>query len=140
MTEKNDEVSVVDQLADDAVPTEYPAGVPALKPLLAIRPRSKRAAFKRKYAEVAEASAKVKKMQADAAKLKAGDAKYAAELRLWAEMDDLYQVVDELLRTSAVDEAAYSAWSDEVEDADLMTTFSVYQQRTQPGEASSSTS
>jgi hypothetical protein len=133
------EPSVVDQLAEDAVPTEYPAGVPALKSMLAIKPFSRRAAFKRKYAEVAEMSAKVKKAQADAAKLK-GDAKYTAEIRLWAEMDELYQVVSDLLRMAALDEAVFDVWFETVEESDLMTTFNVYQQRTQPGEASSSTS
>jgi hypothetical protein len=146
MPVNKDEPSLVDQMAEDAeavaAPTEFPKGAPELKPLLAIRPRSRRAEFKRRYAEVAEMNGEVKTLQREVAKLKQGsDARYAAELRLWAQMDDLYDKVDGALRLAAVDEAAYTAWSDGLEDdTDLMTTFSVYQQRTQPGEASSSTS
>jgi hypothetical protein len=138
--------SVVDQMGEDAegveVPTEYPPGVPGLKPMLAIRPRSKRAEFKRRFAEVAEMRSLVEKAQAEAGKLKQGsDDRYAAELRLWAQMDDLFDKVNAALRIAATDEAEYDAWSDALEDDnDLMTTFSVYQSRTQPGEASSSTS
>jgi len=146
MPSSKDEPSLVDQLSEDAdaitAPTEFPKGAPELKPLLAIRPRSKRAEFKRRYAEVAEMNGEVKALQREVAKLKQGsDARYAAELRLWAQMDDLYDKVDGALRLAAVDEAAYTAWSDGLEDdTDLMNTFAVYQQRTQPGEAPSSTS
>lgn len=139
----SDDVSVVDQMADDAAPpTEYPPGTPALKPLLAIRPRSRRAEFKRRYAEVAEMKGETEKLQAQAEKLKQGsDARYATELRMWAAMDDIYDKVNAALRLAAVDIEAYDAWSDALEDdTDLMTAFNVYQSRTQPGEASSSTS
>lgn len=143
--ELDDALSVVDQLADDAesveAPKEYPPGVPALKTLLAIRPRSRRAEFKRRYAEVAELNVKVKALQAEATKHKSGsNERYAADLRVWAEMDDMLDIVDKALRLAAVDPEAYAAWSDEVSDDDLMLTFNVYQQRTQPGEALSSTS
>lgn len=142
----DEQPSVVDALADDAeaveIPTEYPAGVPALKPMLAIRPRSKRAEFKRRFAEVAEMRGLVEKSRAEAVKLKEGsDERYAAELRMWAQMDDLYDKVNAALRIASADQDEYDTWSDALEDDnDLMTTFTVYQSRTQPGEASSSTS
>lgn len=136
---KQDEPSVIEQLADDAVPTEYPDGAPGLKPYLAIRPRSKRAAFKRRLSEYAEMA---RKMQARQAELPDedddSDEATPARMRLWADMDDLYQIADDLLRMAALDDDEYSTWSDEVSDEDLMTTFNVYQSRTQPGEASSS--
>jgi hypothetical protein len=143
---KVDEVSLVDQMADDVeqveVPAEYPPGAPGFKPLIAIRPFSRRAAFKRFYAEVAEKKGELDKAQAEVAKHKAGtDAHYAAQLRTWAAMDEVFEKVDGALRLAAVDPAAYDAWSDNLEDDnDLMTTFNVYQSRTQPGEASSSSS
>jgi hypothetical protein len=135
------EVSVVDQLADDAatveMPTEYPKGAPALKVMLAIRPFSKRGEFKRRYAEVAETKGELAKLQAELTSLEQGtDAHYAAQLRVWAAMDDIFEKVNAALRLAAVDVEAYDAWSDGItDDNDLMTTFNVYQQRTQPGEA-----
>lgn len=135
------EVSIVDQLADDAatveIPTEYPKGAPALKHMLAIRPFSRRAAFKRHYAEVAESKGEMTKLQVELAKLETGtDAHYAAQLRVWAAMDDVFEKVNNALRLAAVDQEAYDRWSDALtDDNDLMTTFNVYQQRTQPGEA-----
>lgn len=139
------QVSVVDQMAEDAeavtAPPEFPAGAPDLKPLLAIRPRSRRAEFKRRYAEIAEQKPGMEVAQKAAAKLKQGsDERYAAELRLWAQMDDFYDKVDAALRLAAIDPDAYAAWSDAVSDEDLAQTFSAYQARTQPGEAPSSTS
>src|SRR5690606_29149193 len=44
--------SVSDQLAEDALPTAYREGAPELLPYLQLRRRSRRAQFKRKYAEV----------------------------------------------------------------------------------------
>lgn len=139
------QVSVVDQMAEDAeavtTPPEFPPGAPELKPLLAIRPRSRRAEFKRRYAEIAEQKPLIEAAQKESAKLKQGsDERYAAELRLWAQMDDFYEKVDGALRLAAIDEDAYTKWSDEVGDEDLAQTFSAYQARTQPGEAPSSTS
>jgi hypothetical protein len=141
-TPKKSEVSVVDQLADDAAtaveaPTEYPEGAPALRPMLAIRPFSKRAEFKRRYAEVAEQKSELDRLQAEVGKLEAGtDAHYAAQLRMWAAMDDIFEKVNNALRLAAVDQEAYDRWSDNLqEDSHLMVTFNVYQQRTQPGEA-----
>jgi hypothetical protein len=145
MKNKDDD-SVLEQLADDAqavdTPAEYPPGAPALKPLLAIRPFSRRAAFKRFYAEVAEKKGELDTLQADVGQHEAGtDGHYAAQLRMWAAMDDVFEKVNAALRLAAVDQEAYDAWSDTLEnDNDLMTTFNVYQARTQPGEASSSPS
>jgi hypothetical protein len=138
---KTDAISVVDQIADDAdavaQPTEYPDGAPALKPMLAIRPFSRRAEFKRRYAEVAEQKSELDRLQVEAAKHKQGSEEhYAAQLRMWAAMDDIFEKVNNALRMAAVDVEAYDRWSDNLtDDNDLMTTFNVYQQRTQPGEA-----
>jgi len=142
-TKKDDQDSVVDQLAEDAaaveLPTEYPPGAPALKPMLAIRPFSRRGEFKRRYAEVAETRGELIRLQRELAEIDAKtnqDAHYSAQLRVWAAMDDIFEKVNAALRLAAVDVEAYDRWSDSLtDDNDLMTTFNVYQQRTQPGEA-----
>ena len=136
---KPEQPSVLDELADDAVPDldEYPEGAPELQPDLGLRPRSRRAEFKRKYAEVAERMKATQEMRRELAKAEDKDDQ-APKLRLWAELDDLYQAIDELLALVARDVEAYAHWSDEVTDDDLMATFIVYQKRSQVGEASSS--
>jgi hypothetical protein len=141
MTTSKDDISVVDQMADDAAaPTEYPPGVPELKTMLAIQPRSRRAAFKRKYAEVAGYMTKARELEAAIKKIKNADERQVAQLNLWAEIDELNQLIVDALKIAAVDEAKFDAWADTVSDQDLSTTFAVYQQRAQPGEAPSSTS
>jgi|SRR5688500_2014631 len=145
-SDPDEKPSLVDEMAEDAgqidQPTEYPKGAPALKPMLAIRPFSRRAAFKRHYAEVAEVKAELDKLEAALKNHKTGSNEhYAAQLRMWAAMDDVFEKVNAALRLAAVDPEAYDQWSDGLQDDnDLMITFNVYQQRTQPGEASSSTS
>lgn len=148
---KPTDVSVIDQLADDVeaetAPAEYPEGVPELRPWLLIRPRSRRAEFKRKYAEFAPMQRDVENLRksgvfaaADNSEGEQSPEATADQLRAWADIDDYYQLIDELLELAAVDPDAYRAWSDEADDQTLMTTFAVYIRRTQPGEASSSAS
>lgn len=141
---KIDEPTTLEAMADDAAaaPVDYPPGAPVFKSLIAIRPFSRRAAFKRCYAEVAERKGELDKLQAEAAKHEEGtEAHYAAQLRVWAAMDEVFEKVNGALRLAAVDPEAYDAWSDGLaDDNDLMTTFNAFQQRTQPGEASSSPS
>jgi hypothetical protein len=136
------EPSIVDALAADAVPDEYPAGSPLLLPMLQIRPRSRRAAFKRKYAEFAKMQAQVQVMKAKLDNLPADDESTPAttqRMELWANVDDYYQLIDEMLAMAAVNPDHYREWSDTVDDAGLVEVFTVYSKRAQPGEASSST-
>lgn len=144
---KPDEPTLIDELADEAnpAPTEYPDGAPELKPYLQIRPRSKRADFKRAYAAFAKRQdtiselTKAAKAAKDAESAEASDAEQnIANMRLWADADDLYQEMDDLMRLAAVDDEEYGLWSDQVEDPDLIVTFQVFMQRSQPGEASGS--
>lgn len=144
VSKKTDGPTTLEAMADDATaqPVDYPPGAPAFKSMIAIRPFTRRAAFKRFYAEVAEKKGELDKLQAEAAKHEDGtDAHYAAQLRVWAAMDEVFEKVNAALRLAAVDQEAYDAWSDTItDDNDLMTTFNAYQQRAQPGEASSSPS
>jgi len=136
MSDSKEQPSLVDQLAEDAAPEEYPAGVPELLPFLQIRPRSRRAEFKRRYAEVIDFQKKV------SAKYKAvtGKAPLSEKMRMAADLDDLYERIDQTLEIAAADPKAYRKWSDEVDDENLLKTFNVYSVRSQPGEASSSAS
>jgi hypothetical protein len=133
--------SVVDQMGEDAaLPTEYPPGVPELRPLLDVRPRGRRAEFKRLLAKVAERSPELQREQQGLEGIKSVEAREVASLRLWASMDDLFEVIEEALRLVAVDPGKFDTWVAEASDEDLQIAWAVYQQRTQPGEASSSTS
>lgn len=138
MADATPDRSTIDELADDAAPPAYPAGAPDLRPYLQIRPRSRRAEFKRKFADFTSLQAKVNEIKESGAL--AEDADQADRLRAWADLDDMYQQMDELLALAATDPDAYRAWSDTVDDDDLVRVFNVFMQRTQPGEASSSAS
>lgn len=130
----------LDAIADDAELPEYPEGAPLLQSYLKIRPRSKRAEFKRKFADVSEMQKEIDAIKASGALNEAGD-NQAAKLRAWAQLDDMYQQIDELLEMAAVNPAAYREWSDTTEDdTQLVAVFNAYMKRTQPGEASSSAS
>lgn len=138
---KPEQASIIDELADDAVPDEYPAGAPLLKPYLQIRPRSKRAEFKRKYAEFAELQEKTQAaQQSGVLDEDADDSRMGDKLRVWADLDDLYQLMDELMEMAAANPEHYREWSDAVEDNALTAVFQVYMKRSQPGEASRSAS
>lgn len=138
----DDEPSAVDQMASDATSTtaEYPPGTPELKVLLAIRPRGRRGDFKRLLAQIAEKSAAVRGEQEAMSKIKGVSAKEAAGMRMWADMDDLLELIEKALRLAAVNVEKFDAWAAEVDDDDLQAAWVAYQQRTQPGEASSSAS
>lgn len=143
MTSKADKPSVVDELADDANPPEYPEGAPLLKPFLQIRPRSRRAEFKRGYAKFEGAQKRMAELQSSAALMGDGEdttERTAERMRIWAEMDDYYQLMDDLMALAAVNPDAYREWSDEAGDETLAAVFTVYARRSQPGEASSSAS
>lgn len=138
---KSDQPSAIDALAEDAVADEYPEGAPLLIPYLQIRPRSKRAQFKRQYAEFAELQERMQAVQSSgvlADKDADNQSQTAERLRVWAELDDYMQAMDDLMAMAAVNPDAYREWSDQADDAHLTAVFQVYARRTQPGEASSS--
>lgn len=129
--------SVIDQLAEDAIPDEYPAGTPELLPYLQIRPRTRRAEFKRAYAQFAELQEKVSSIGRDAL---AEDAPVAVKMRAWADLDEVYGAMEELLALAAADADAFQAWVVNANDELLAQVFQIYAKRSQPGEASSSAS
>lgn len=137
-------LSVVDEMAEDAEQQdssiEYPPGAPELKVLLAVRPRSRRGDFKRLLAEIAEKGNIARDAQAAMVKIKDERQKEQALFRLSASLDDALEVIEKALRLVAVDVEKYDAWAAEASDEDLQTVWAVYQQRMQPGEASSSAS
>lgn len=135
---EDEQPSTTDQLAEDAVPPEFAPGTPEFLVPLAVKPRSRRAEFKRLYAEVIERYESVSKYRE---LVEAKDEPPVSEqMRISADLDLVAQAIDDVLRFVAVDQDAYAAWSDDVSDDELMKAFNTYQKRAQPGEASSSTS
>lgn len=142
-----DEASLLDDMADDANPPEYPEGTPELRPILAIRPRSRRAEFKARYADLVALQQKMTALRkitgplgenADAENNVHAD-RAEAMYRLWSQSDLMYEIVTDLLVLAAVDPDVMAKWADEADDETLATAFAAYQHRAQPGEASSST-
>ena len=105
-----------------------------------MRPRSRRGEFKRLLAELTELNPQLRAEQAAISEIKDQAAREAASMRLWARMDEMYEIVEKALRLVAVDVEKFDAWAAEVSDEDLQTTWAVYQMKAQPGEASSSAS
>jgi hypothetical protein len=136
---EGEKTSITDQMGEDAqaATVEYPDGAPEFIVPLAIRPRSRRAEFKRRYAAVLERYERANKLRNA---LDEENPPPSEQMKIMAELDEVYQAVIEALEIVAVDPEQYKMWADEVEDADLMQTFTAYNVRTQPGEASSSTS
>jgi hypothetical protein len=145
-TKKTAAVSVVDEMVDDANPPDYPAGTPTLIEYRFLYPRSKRGEFKRLLAKFRRAQEKVNSGVADGlAEDGDKDEELSAEqqearIELAADADDLFDLMDRLMRMCAADPDEYEAWTRVVEDVVLAKTFSVFMARSQPGEASSSTS
>lgn len=141
---KEEPPSIVDQMGEDAeqieIPTEFPPGAPEFKVLLAVRPRGRRGEFKRLLAEISDKSDIARDAQAKMAALEDEDAKRNAMFHASAALDDVLEIVEKALRLVAVDTAEFDEWAAEVSDEDLQTTWTVYQTRRQPGEASSSAS
>lgn len=138
-SDKPVEVDQVEQLADEAALPDYPEGSPILLPMLAIRPRSRRAEFKRRFATFTTQQGGVDASTKAIAKL--GDkADRADTMHLSADLDDLYQQIDELMEMAAVNPEHYREWSDAATDDELATVFNIFMSRSQPGEARSSTS
>lgn len=131
--------SVVDQMAEDAAAdsVEYPEGAPEFLVPLAIKPRSRRAEFKRCYAKVLENYERTDELRRQ---LSQEDPPMSKQMEIMAELDEVYQAIVDTLSIAAVAPDEFQVWADEVDDADLLQTFNAYNTRTQPGEASSSAS
>ncbi len=143
-----EESSLLDDMADDANPPEYPEGTPELYPIPAIRPRSRRAEFKSRYADLVklqrqmDAHRKIVGPLGEDADDDAQESPERAEAmyRLWSQSDLMYEIVTDLMVLAAVDPDQMSKWADAADDAELAAAFAAYQHRAQPGEASSSAS
>lgn len=135
------EESVLDQMNEDVdAPIDYPPGAPEFKVLLAVRPRSRRGDFKRLLAEIAAGSDLARDTQDAMNKLKDERLRNQAMFRLSACLDDVMELIEKALRLVAVDVEKFDTWVADVDDDDLQATWNAYQNRAQPGEASSSAS
>jgi hypothetical protein len=142
---KNDAPTILEHMAQEVEeldsPPEYPPGVPEFKTLLVLRPRSRRATFKREYAEIARRVADLRKRQEAMLKMKAeSDEQQYEFLNVSADADELCELIESALRLVTVDPEAFDAWAMEASDEELQQAWNAYQVRMQPGEASSSAS
>jgi len=133
---KTPDPAVVDAIDEEANPPEYPDGSPLLMTIAQIRPRSKRAVFKRLLADFLEKQGAVNLL---VPKADSDATDQATKVRSWAEMDELYQQMAELMELAAANPEHCVAWTDEADDAQLLAVFQVFMRRAQPGEAPSST-
>jgi hypothetical protein len=145
MAAKKTEVSDVDERVDDANPPDYPDGTPTLIEYRFLYPRSKRGEFKRLLAKFRGSQDKLNSAKDDGLFDEDKDDELTAEqqearIELAADADDLFDLMDRLMRMCAADPDEYDAWTRKVEDTVLTEVFTVFMARSQPGEASSSTS
>jgi hypothetical protein len=145
-TKKTAEVSVVDEMVDDANPPDYPAGTPTLIEYRFLYPRSRRGEFKRLLAKFRGSQEKLNAAK-DGGLFDDVDKdtdltaeQQEARIELAADADDLFDLMDRLMRMCAADPDEYDAWTRTVEDKVLTEVFTIFMARSQPGEASSSTS
>lgn len=121
--------SKVDELA--AVPREYPPGAPALRPLMQLGFRQ-RAKAMRAYATLEPTMRSFNdQQQSDGARV---------DLTQAAAIFEMFAQVDDLLTLCALDPERYRVWVDQASDDQFMELFSIFMERTQPGEAQPSPS
>lgn len=142
--------SVVDQMADDATAApEYPDGAPELVPIIHVRPRARRGEVKRKFKDFQGVQEKLDRARAqglfddldeDADEKPADPTLHAARIEAAADVDDMLQLMDDIMRMCASDPGEYELWSATADDEVLTKTFAAFSARSQPGEASGSTS
>jgi hypothetical protein len=142
--------SVVDQMAADAAPpVEYPPGTPELVEIKHVRPRQRRADVKREFKKFQVVQEKLDGFRSagvfdeldESAEEKPADPGLPEQrIEASAVLDEMLQTMDDVLGMCASDPAAYQRWSAEADDDLLSTVFGVWSARSQPGEASSSSS
>lgn len=129
-----DEPTVIDSLAKDAKPREYPKDAPGLWPYLKL-PFRQRAKF---FAVYRELNDRQTEMTAVEKKRRKGKLTEAQMLEQAEGLYELYALMDDLMRIAAVDKQFYEAWVESHNDEQFAELFAAYVERSQPGEASSS--
>jgi hypothetical protein len=136
--------TLVDAIAEDAKaadePPDYPEGAPEFYALMRV-PYRQRAEAIRKYGEVqaylkAHPGVGQDRDEDDSDNSESSETDWVAT----ADKFELVGLLDEFLLTVAVDRGAYEAWPERTDVGVFMQTWSAWQGRTQPGEASSSSS
>lgn len=129
-----DEPTVIDSMAADAAPREYPKDAPGLWPYLKL-PFRQRAKFFAVYRELNVMQAD---MVAAEKKRRRGKQNDTQMLEQAEKLYELYALMDDMLRICAVNEDVYEAWVQTHSDEEFGDLFAVYVERSQPGEASGS--
>lgn len=129
-----DEPTVIDSMAADAAPREYPKDAPGLWPYLKL-PFRQRAKFFAVYRQLNDRQAD---MVAAEKKRRRGKQSEGQMLEQAEVLYELYALMDDLLEIAAVDKDRYRAWVESHNDDQFAELFAAYVERSQPGEASGS--
>lgn len=123
--------TVIDALQEEVNPPQYPKGAPRLWPYLRL-PFRKRAEFFKVYKQVQDKQTEV---QAGERRRKRGRPSEAETMETATGLYELYALMDDLLRLTAVDTDEYDRWVAGASDEEFTQVFATYSARSQPGEA-----
>lgn len=137
MTESDLTPTATDAMSADAAPREFPKDAPALVPYLRL-PFRKRAKFFRGFGELQEMQEKLSAL--DKKRKRAKNPSQETLIEQATLLYELYGSMDDLMRVAAVDTEKYEEWVETHSDDEFQDLFSIYVERSQPGEASSSAS
>lgn len=137
MTETDLGPTATDAMSADAAPREFPADAPPLIPYLRL-PFRKRAKFFKGFGELQEMQEKLSAL--DKKRKRAKNPGQDVLIEQASLLYELYGSMDDLMRIAAVDQEKYEEWVENHSDDQFQDLFSIYVERSQPGEASSSAS
>jgi hypothetical protein len=130
--------STTEQMAADATvaDVEFPDGCPELRAPHEMSRRERVPYFK----ALTEVGRLQKDQPASFAAAAAGDDETPTEIRLEdaVAVTEMLVAIEDLLVTTAADEAVFQEWAARVDDAVLVQAFNAFMRRKQPGEAQSS--
>lgn len=132
-----DEPTTVDALQADAAPREFPKGSPELIGYMRL-PFRKRARFFKMFSELQAQQTELEKLDKKRKRVKNPSQEMMMEQATG--LYELYGAMDELLEMASADPEKYRDWVESNDDDSFQELFSIYIERSQPGEASSSSS
>lgn len=131
-TGQDDAPGAVEAMQAEAAPREKPAGSPELHPFVTLKRRD-RAKFLRGLAPLQRMSTRGEDAEGEA-----GGADQGGMLDALADITEAAADIEDLLRTVAVDQDAFDAWSQSATDMALLDLVLWYSERFQVGEAPAS--
>jgi hypothetical protein len=136
--------STSEQLAEEVVAEieDYPPGTPEFRRVLQLRRRDRATYYRAADAANLVIRQRAKKPKGDDSDITTEIDGESVKINLgdFADYNDLLAMIEDVLAVVAVDKDAFEAWVTEVGDTDLIAVFNLYQRKSQPGEAESSSS